>query len=155
MAPDKKEQIIEKAARLFMERGYENTTVRELAKAVKIQGPAIYHHFKSKKEILNEINDISWRKFQEEVVDEIRKADDPEERIRIYIRNMIRYQLSLGIMSFVVEDFISTRYVKKRKARDREVFELLRGALQELKETRKGTMTGDPTIASFILYNIQ
>lgn len=43
------------AAHLFRSKGYERTTVRDLASAVGIQSGSIFHHFKSKDEILRSV----------------------------------------------------------------------------------------------------
>jgi AcrR family transcriptional regulator len=45
-------ELIEKSARLFRERGYDNTTVRDIAAATGIQAGSWFYHFKSKQEIL-------------------------------------------------------------------------------------------------------
>jgi len=47
-----KGRLLEKAASLFNEKGYERTTVRDLAAAVGIQSGSIFHHFKTKEDIL-------------------------------------------------------------------------------------------------------
>lgn len=43
------------AAHLFRSKGFERTTVRDLASAVGIQSGSIFHHFKSKDEILQSV----------------------------------------------------------------------------------------------------
>ncbi|POC72277.1 TetR family transcriptional regulator, partial [Vibrio vulnificus] len=45
-------KLLQTAAHLFRSKGYERTTVRDLASAVGIQSGSIFHHFKSKDEIL-------------------------------------------------------------------------------------------------------
>jgi len=47
-----KGRLLAKAAKLFRTKGYERTTVRDLAAAVGIQSGSIFHHYKSKEEIL-------------------------------------------------------------------------------------------------------
>lgn len=47
-----KGRLLEKAASLFNQKGYERTTVRDLAAAVGIQSGSIFHHFKTKEDIL-------------------------------------------------------------------------------------------------------
>ncbi len=50
-----KERLIEAALELFAEKGYDGTSVDEIAQAVGIKGPSIYDHFKNKEAILQAI----------------------------------------------------------------------------------------------------
>ena len=55
-----KKKIYDVALKLFAEKGYKATTVREIARNVGIQQSAIYNHFKNKEAILDEIiNNLS------------------------------------------------------------------------------------------------
>ncbi len=45
-------RLLQGAAYLFHKQGYEKTTVRELAQFIGIQSGSLFHHFKSKDEIL-------------------------------------------------------------------------------------------------------
>ncbi len=45
-------RVLRAAAHLFRVNGYEGTTVREIASMVGIQSGSLFHHFKSKEEIL-------------------------------------------------------------------------------------------------------
>jgi AcrR family transcriptional regulator len=47
-----KGMVLDHAARLFRDRGFERTTVRDLAREVGILPGSIFHHFQSKDEIL-------------------------------------------------------------------------------------------------------
>jgi AcrR family transcriptional regulator len=49
------DEIVDVAARLFYERGYQSVSTRSLAQAAGIQGGSLYHHFASKEEILYRI----------------------------------------------------------------------------------------------------
>ncbi|SEI15598.1 TetR/AcrR family transcriptional regulator [Pseudomonas fuscovaginae UPB0736] len=48
-------KLLQTAAHLFRNKGYERTTVRDLASAIGIQSGSIFHHFKSKDEILRAV----------------------------------------------------------------------------------------------------
>jgi AcrR family transcriptional regulator len=50
----KREAVLETAAHLFLERGYGNTSMRELAERLKITKPALYYYFRNKEEIVIE-----------------------------------------------------------------------------------------------------
>ena len=44
-------KILLVASELFMEKGFKNTSTREIAERCKITQPNLYHHFKNKKEL--------------------------------------------------------------------------------------------------------
>ena len=48
-------RLLRQAAHLFRDKGYERTTVRDLAAAVGIQSGSIFHHFRTKEEILKAV----------------------------------------------------------------------------------------------------
>ncbi|MCX7864929.1 MAG: TetR/AcrR family transcriptional regulator, partial [Novosphingobium sp.] len=52
---DRRERILEAAARRFAQFGFEATTVRQIADDVDILSGSLYHHFATKEEILEEI----------------------------------------------------------------------------------------------------
>ena len=52
---NKRKEILETAAMLFSQRGYDNTSTRDIANAVSISSPSLYYHFKSKGAILMEL----------------------------------------------------------------------------------------------------
>ena len=52
------EQILSTAQRLFLEKGYEETTIQDIVDALGgMTKGAVYHHFKSKEEILDAVSD--------------------------------------------------------------------------------------------------
>jgi len=74
----KKEQILKEAVKIFAKKGYENTSLEEIAKEVGITKPAIYYHFKNKKELYNQIFIESFKnlKFENDLKDYIYKMGD-------------------------------------------------------------------------------
>lgn len=51
------EKILDVSMRLFSEKGYEHTTIQDIVDALGMSKGAIYHHFKSKEDILDRLND--------------------------------------------------------------------------------------------------
>lgn len=52
-----RENIVSTAVQLFMEKGFEKTSMQDIANAIGISKGGIYHHFKSKKEIINTVRE--------------------------------------------------------------------------------------------------
>lgn len=52
------EKILEVSQRLFLEKGYEQTTIQDIVDNLGgLTKGAVYHHFKSKEEIINALGD--------------------------------------------------------------------------------------------------
>src|SRR6266480_82394 len=51
----KKDVITQKASRLFKEKGFSATSMRDLAESIGVEAPSLYNHIGSKNEILQEI----------------------------------------------------------------------------------------------------
>ena len=72
----RRDELLQIAARLFAERGFRNTTVRDIADAAGILSGSLYHHFDSKESMVDEI----LQTFQQELFagyDEILSSDGP------------------------------------------------------------------------------
>jgi AcrR family transcriptional regulator len=52
---ERREEILALATRIFADKGYASTTVREIADAAGILSGSLYHHFPSKESMLHEI----------------------------------------------------------------------------------------------------
>lgn len=64
-AKPRREQILDSASRLFSERGYHATSMRDLAGDLGMQGGSLYAHISSKEELLIEIVNQASRQFDE------------------------------------------------------------------------------------------
>jgi AcrR family transcriptional regulator len=53
--PDRREELLGIAAGLFAEKGFKNTTVRDIAEAAGILSGSLYHHFDSKESMIDEV----------------------------------------------------------------------------------------------------
>src|SRR5512132_1210412 len=55
--PYTRKQILDASLRLFSERGFARTTVRDIAREAGITDAAIYYHFESKRDLLEALVD--------------------------------------------------------------------------------------------------
>ena len=91
---DSRQEILRTAARLFQQRGYDATSMNDVAGALSLSKGGLYHHFQSKDEILFEIMDHAMQITEERVLNPVRGIADPEERLRTLIRLHIEVVLS-------------------------------------------------------------
>jgi TetR/AcrR family transcriptional regulator, cholesterol catabolism regulator len=91
---DSRQEILRTAARLFQQRGYDATSMNDVAAALKLSKGGLYHHFQSKDEILFEIMDHAMEITQERVLAPVRGIADSQERLRALIRLHIEVVLS-------------------------------------------------------------
>lgn len=72
-----KDKLLLAALDLFSEKGYEATSVDEIAESIGIKGPNIYKYFKNKEALFQELADVAEIKYREKM----RLEGDPTERI--------------------------------------------------------------------------
>ena len=72
-----KEQILDISAKLFSQRGYNGTPLRDIAAAVNMKAGSLYYHFDSKEQLIQEILTIGVENIYESVV--ARVEDLPEK----------------------------------------------------------------------------
>jgi AcrR family transcriptional regulator len=87
-----KERIFEEAARLFQEKGYLATSMRELAERADLQVSSLYSHIGSKEELLHKICFDNARKFLEG----IKMAEEMEANSTEKIRFLISLHIKIA-----------------------------------------------------------
>ena len=157
-AADSRQEILRTAARLFQQRGYDATSMNDVAAALKLSKGGLYHHFQSKDEILFEIMDHAMEITQERVLDPLRGIADPEERLRTLIRLHIEVVLSPRDREITVmlhENHPLPPSLRKRiNARKKEYIHFLENLMAEVQRARGTPRTGgtvSPRAAAFAL----
>ena len=87
-------EVLEHAARIFWEKGYEGASMRDLARATGMSLAGLYYYFESKEELLFLIQKHTFTTIMEQLRERLAESTAPEERVRIFIRNHLEYFLS-------------------------------------------------------------
>ena len=123
MAGERKQQIIEEAARLFSQHGFDRVTVKQIGDTCGITEPAIYRHFASKDAIYEAVLDsISQRMETGHLFERLSSEKDIEK-------------LLIELASYVVDFFTQHEDLYrlllfsalKEHTKARQVFDVLRG----------------------------
>jgi len=117
-----RDRILEEAAKLFTEKGYEATSVQDIAQALGLSKAALYHHFGSKEEILYEISLLALKGLVA-AGEEALKVPDPKEALLRFMEGHARYfeenypffvTMLQGIKSLSPENRLSTIALRDR-----------------------------------------
>tara|TARA_R100001460_G_scaffold45099_3_gene82123 strand:- start:211 stop:822 length:612 start_codon:yes stop_codon:yes gene_type:complete len=79
-------RLLREAARLFRDKGYERTTVRDLAAAIGIQSGSLFHHFRTKEEILKAVMVETILLNTALMRHAVAEAQAPVDRLRALVR---------------------------------------------------------------------
>ena len=82
---DRMLQILSESARLFALKGYDGTSMRDIAEACGISKSLLYHHFTDKDEIYARIALGSTQRLYEFVLDRLPEDGSPPERVRAFM----------------------------------------------------------------------
>jgi AcrR family transcriptional regulator len=78
--------ILESAAQVFCQKGYNGASMADIAKVVGLQKATLYHHFGSKQEILAELLDRAMDIVTENMTQVLLLDCRPDEKIKLAMR---------------------------------------------------------------------
>ncbi len=87
----KLEFILRTSARVFAEKGYHPTTMRDIARETGVSLAGLYYYCKSKEELLFLIQDNCFGRVLARLEERLRDAPDPVERLRIVVDNHLSF----------------------------------------------------------------
>jgi AcrR family transcriptional regulator len=119
--------IITKAARLFREKGYSASSMRDLAEEVGVEAASLYNHISSKSEILQEICFKVANKFMSHIegidnsdMDSIAKT---EAILRFHVQQMIHHYEEVYVSDrewkHLIDPYLSNYQNQRRTYRQR------------------------------------
>ncbi|MEP5612049.1 MAG: TetR/AcrR family transcriptional regulator [Cyclobacteriaceae bacterium] len=119
---NKKNTVIEVATKLFAEQGFENTSVAKICEVANVSKGLVYHHFKSKDEILEEIFTSTTKKMME--MNKAVTRDSPKKQLTDLITaifsqlqdDKLFYQLNLNIMFQPSTKKLLSTHIKDRSS---------------------------------------
>lgn len=82
---DRRDEIVRSATQLFAQRGFEATSIREIAASVKILSGSLYHHFGTKEDILKEAVSAAIEQLRAQTVVIAEQAAEPEVKLVAFV----------------------------------------------------------------------
>ncbi|MDX6576605.1 MAG: TetR/AcrR family transcriptional regulator, cholesterol catabolism regulator [Blastocatellia bacterium] len=87
----KLELILRASARIFAEKSYHSTSMRDISRATKVSLAGLYHYCKSKEELLFLIQDHCFGRVLERLEERLRGESDPVAKLRIFVDNHLSF----------------------------------------------------------------
>ena len=123
----RKDVIISKAARLFLEKGYSATSMRDLAEHVGVEAASLYNHIRSKSEILQEICFKTANRFMDHITEveasERKSIAKIEAVLRFHIRQIVHSYEEVYVMDrewkHLTDPYLSNMQSQRRSYRQR------------------------------------
>ena len=152
---DSRQEILRTAARLFQQRGYDATSMNDVAAALKLSKGGLYHHFQGKDEILFEIMNHAMEITEERVLAPVRSIPDPEDRLRSLIRRHMEVVLSPRDREITVmlhENHPLPPVLRKRiNSRKKEYVHFVESLIADVQRARQARSGVSPRAAAFAL----
>lgn len=150
--PNRKEEILQIAYELFTEKGFTETTIRDICRASGLTSAGLYHYFKSKEALLNGVERSIYQEF-EALFDEVH--EDPEQDIRSFIRSYVELFLThKNLLHILIERSLyksEGEFADECLKRRRDFVLNLKKRLERAKEAGLTNSDAKPIMATFHL----
>jgi len=155
IAIEPRQEILRAAARLFQQKGYDATSMNDVAAALKLSKGGLYHHFQSKDEILYHIMSHAMDITEERVINVVRRVERAEERLRRLIRLHIEVVLSEEDREITVmlheNHPLPIGLRRKINARKKDYLHFVENLIADVQRQRGSPATVTPRAAAFAL----
>jgi AcrR family transcriptional regulator len=88
--PERREQILAAAVRVFAERGYEATRISDIAREAGVAYGLVYHYFGSRDAILDAVFHETWGRLLTAVASAEETAGSAPERLELVVKIVLR-----------------------------------------------------------------
>jgi AcrR family transcriptional regulator len=133
-APQRREQLIEVATKLFARNGYEATTTAAIALAAGVTEPILYRHFKSKQELFVAIVQAVSQQTMKHWEGLLAGVSDPAERIRRISKEFPAHARQLSDAYHVLHGALATPPLDERGNPQRRVMAVMKEHYAQIEE---------------------
>src|SRR2546428_3925693 len=146
-------EVYRTAAQIILRKGYDATSINDIANALGMTKAGLYHYINGKKELLFDIMNFGLDELEEEVMTPAQSIIDPAARLRFIIASHARLVTrGQGAITILVDEITALTPAQNRKItrRKRAHFDRLREVLNKLKSEGR-LQDVDTTVATFSL----
>jgi AcrR family transcriptional regulator len=153
----KLEFILRTSARIFAEKNYHSTSMRDISRATGVSLAGLYHYCKSKEELLFLIQDNCFGRVLERLEERLPEAQDPVSQLRLFIENHLSFfAANMAEMKVLSHEAESLRgdlhaHVSSRKEKYSKI---ARDILSKVQSRSAASQQIDLTVATYALFGM-
>src|ERR1051325_1040421 len=151
----KLEFILRTAARIFAEKNYHSTSMRDISRETNVSLAGLYHYCKSKEELLFLIQDNCFGRVLERLEQRLEDVADPVTKLGIFIENHLSFfaanMAEMKVLSHEAESLGGELYTHVSTRKDNYT-KLARQILREVQDTLQTHEPIDMTAAPHALF---
>jgi TetR/AcrR family transcriptional regulator, cholesterol catabolism regulator len=153
----KLEFILRTAARIFAEKSYHSTSMRDISRETNVSLAGLYHYCKSKEELLFLIQDNCFGRVLERLEQRLHSVADPITKLGIFIENHLSFfaanMSEMKVLSHEAESLGGDLYTHVSTRKDNYT-KLARQILREVQEMQQSEQPIDLTVATYALFGM-
>jgi TetR/AcrR family transcriptional regulator, cholesterol catabolism regulator len=154
----KLEFILRTSARIFAEKGYHSTTMRDIARETQVSLAGLYHYCRSKEELLFLIQDNCFGRVLERLQERLQETTEPIEKLRLLIENHLSFfaanMSEMKVLSHEADSLAGEMHAHV-SGKKQQYTQLVRRILSEVHEARGDSgQKIDLTVATYALFGM-
>lgn len=153
---EKLQWILKTAAKIFAEKGFHRTSVRDIARATGMSLAGLYYYFRTKEELLYLIQEQCFLTLLHRWEKALQSEADVRSRIRIFAENHLSFFLhNMNEMKVMAreDESLTGEFQEKVLVLKRRYVNVLRDLIAELQELEGGKKV-DLRVATFSLFGM-
>ena len=153
----KLEFILRTAARIFAEKGYHSTSMRDISRETNVSLAGLYHYCRSKEELLFLIQDNCFGRVLERLEKQLEEVKEPVAKLSVFIENHLSFfaanMAEMKVLSHEAESLRGDLHAHVSTRKDNYT-KLARKILQEVQEASGNNPPVDLTVATYALFGM-
>lgn len=155
----KLEFILRTSARIFAEKGYHSTSMRDISRATNVSLAGLYYYCKSKEELLFLIQDNCFGRVHERLQERLKEAGGAIEKLRLVIDNHLSFfaanMAEMKVLSHEADSLAGEMHAHV-SGKKQQYTKLVRKILSDAQQTQTGSSAQkiDLTVATYALFGM-
>ncbi|MGE0433072.1 MAG: TetR family transcriptional regulator [Planctomycetota bacterium] len=151
----KLDNLLAEAAKLMATKGYDNTSIRDVARATGYSLAGMYYYFESKEDLLYQIQFNTFSRLVDEQEAALARVGDQWDKIHTVVQTYLgffaRHRNELKICAFEIESLKGDAYERVRDVRHRW-YELVADIVADITELNRRTVHDEKLVRHHTLF---